>query len=754
MKSAGSPVLKDLVLLGGGHSHVAVLKRFGMRPLPGVRLTLICRDSHTPYSGMLPGLVAGHYQFDEAHIDLGPLSRFANARFYRSSATALDLSGNRVICDNRPPVPFDLLSINTGSTPDTADVPGATEAAIAVKPINAFLSRWIELETRILNHEGLFRLVVVGGGAGGIEILLSIQHRLNQILSRDQTDTLVEYHLFHCGDQILPTHNARVRRRFMKTLQSRGVTVHLGEPVTELETGRLQTLGGKTLEANEILWATDAGAPAWPREAGLDVDEKGFIKVNDRLQSTSHPFVFAAGDVASMETHRLPKSGVFAVRQGKSLERNLRHILSGRRQRPYRPQKRFLSLISTGDRFAVASRGQWCASGSALWWLKDRIDRRFMDRYNKLPDMTDPAERDSGVRDPGIELSAQSNPNAMRCGGCGSKIGASILENVLSSLPPVDRNDILIGLRDPDDAAVIEAASGTLTLHSIDSFRAPVDDPYLFGRITANHCLGDIYAMGGLPSTALAVATIPFGPEAKVADDLSQLMAGAAEVLDAADCALIGGHTSEGAELTLGFAINGTVDPSNLLRKDGLRPGDCLIITKPVGSGTLFAADMRARARRRWIDAALVHLTRSNRDSAACLREHGVRAATDVTGFGLLGHLHEMIRASNVSAILELPAIPVMDGAEDMVQAGIVSSLQSQNMEVEDNVVVATEVTQQPLYQLLFDPQTAGGLLAGVPQDRAEACLGALHALGDVRAAVIGGVVSSDGAAGKIFLNP
>ena len=196
MQKSDTPIVKDLVLIGGGHSHVAVLKRFGMKPLPGVRLTLICRDAHTPYSGMLPGYVAGHYDYDEAHIDLGALARFANARFYHSTVTGLDLREKRVICDNRPPVPFELVSINTGSTPNTSQVPGATGNVVPVKPINTFLDRWEALSDRAVSHDGPMKIAVVGAGAGGVEILLAIQHRLKNLRTAvGKSADNMEFHL-------------------------------------------------------------------------------------------------------------------------------------------------------------------------------------------------------------------------------------------------------------------------------------------------------------------------------------------------------------------------------------------------------------------------------------------------------------------------------------------------------------------------------------------------------------------------------
>ena len=387
MKKSDVPVVKDLVLVGGGHSHVAVLKRFGMDPLPGVRLTLICRDVHTPYSGMLPGYVAGHYGFDDIHIDLEALCRFAGARLFHASATRLDLSGKRVLCDSRPPVPYDLLSINTGSSPNTGNVPGATGNVVPVKPINRFLGQWEAMRDRAIGALEPLRIAVVGAGAGGVEILLAIQFRLRQLrIEAGHPADDIEYHLFSESPEILPTHSDRVRETFLQVLAARGVIVHAGAAVAEVAPGRLRTAGGAEVSADTILWVTAAGAPAWPRESGLAVDANGFIEVRETLQSVSHPDVFAAGDVAAVVDHPRPKSGVFAVRQGPPLERNLRRVLLGREPQPFRPQSKFLGLISTGDKYAVASRGAWSVRGGWVWTWKDWIDRRFMRKFNELPD--------------------------------------------------------------------------------------------------------------------------------------------------------------------------------------------------------------------------------------------------------------------------------------------------------------------------------------------------------------------------------
>ena len=781
MNAGATPIVKDLVLVGGGHSHVIVLKRFGMKPVPGVRITLICRDVETPYSGMLPGHIAGHYTHDEIHIDLGPLARFANARFYHGEVIGLDPIDRSVICRNRPPVRYDVLSIDIGSAPLTDDVPGARGVVVPVKPIGNFVDRWNAFVQRVLATEGPIRIGVVGAGAGGVEMVLAMHHGLRARLRRigGNPDRL-SFDLFMGGTQVLPCKPPRVRAAFARVLAERDVRVHVDAWIDRVTPGALHAAGltggaeagvgdaiasgagypcvlhtaaGAMHELDEVLWVTAAGAQPWLAVSGLATDESGFVAVHPTLESTSHAGVFAAGDCAAVAEHPREKAGVFAVRQGPPLERNLRRALLGRALEPFTPQRRYLSLVSTGDRYAVATRGGAVVlEGDWVWRWKDWIDRRFMRRFADLPDMEDEAKLDlpSGVA--GDDAVRELSAIAMRCGGCGAKVGATVLARVMNDLRPVVREDVLIGLADPDDAAVVETPPGKVVVHTVDSFRAMIDDPWLFGRIAANHSLGDIYAMGGEPQTALAIATVPYGIETQVEDTLRQMMTGATEVLRKAGAALVGGHTGEGAELALGFAVSGLIDRERILRKGGMRPGDRLIVTKALGTGTLLAAHMRHKARGAWIAAALDSMQQSNLAAAQCVHRHGASACTDVTGFGLLGHLVEMIRASDVDVELDLAAVPLLPGALDTVAAGITSSLQPQNLRLRHAVRDRDGVVGDPRWPLLFDPQTAGGLLASIPGDASRACLKELRSLGYAPAALIGRVVSRSNALEPITL--
>ena len=329
-----------------------------------------------------------------------------------------------------------------------------------------------------------------------------------------------------------------------------------------------------------------------------------------------------------------------------------------------------------------------------------------------------------------------------------------MLSRALGALAPIERDDVLIGLHAPDDAAVVRVPPGKAMVHTVDFFRAFIDDPYVFGKVAANHALGDIFAMGAQPQSATAIATVPPGLESKVEDLLLQMMTGAVEVLNAAGCALVGGHTGEGSELALGFAINGLIDEDlgQVMRKGGMQPGDVLLLTKPIGTGTLFAAHARGAARGRWVQEALNSMVVSNQRGAEILREHGASACTDLTGFGLLGHLVEMTRPSGVDARLDLSELPLLDGAQECVAKGIVSSLQPSNVRLRRALRNQDAFAQHPRYPLLFDPQTAGGLLASVPAGGAVACLAVLRAAGYTQAAIIGAVLPQSDALAPVVL--
>ncbi|MEH2174295.1 FAD-dependent oxidoreductase [Nostoc sp.] len=387
------PIVKNLVLIGGGHSHAIVIKMFGIKPLTGVRLILITTASETAYSGMLPGHIAGFYSHNECHIDLQPLANFAQVQLYIDTVVALDLKNNKVLCNNGLVVDFDVLSIDIGSTPAILSVSGAAEYAIAAKPVSQLLEHWYELiEGVSKNPQEPIRIAIVGGGAGGVELALSMQSRLHRILHETQQPIQnLEIHLFQRGQELMLNYHQSVRHLLQQILTDRGIKLHLGETVCKIapkthneakKVFEIKCESGLAVECNKIFWVTQASAPEWLKNAGLGTDEQGFILVEDTLQSQTHPQVFASGDIATMVNHPRPKAGVFAVRQGKPLFENLQRILLGKPLKPYKPQKQYLSLIGTGDKRAIATKGIFTLPPhKLLWHYKDCIDRRFMERF-------------------------------------------------------------------------------------------------------------------------------------------------------------------------------------------------------------------------------------------------------------------------------------------------------------------------------------------------------------------------------------
>ncbi len=703
--------MTDLVLVGGGHSQAIALRMWGMQPLPDVRLTLISNVTYTPYSGMLPGYVAGFYRYEETHIDLRRLAHFAQADFLRDEAIGLDLDQQTVICANRPPVRFDLLSLDIGSTPSVAKVKGAEKYAIPAKPVPQFLTAWQDiLNLALAQPSKPQNIIIVGGGAGGTELAFNIHHALTQKLT---STSLLSLHLVHRGDRLMEGKNSWVSRQADRLLRQRGVKVHLQQEVTEVSQQGLRCQSGLTLEG-QVIWVTQASAPTWLSESGLQTDHRGFVVVDETLRSLSHPQIFATGDIASMQHYSRPKAGVFAVRQGKPLYENWRRTITGEALQHYVPQKHHLALIGTGDQQAIATRGHFGWRCRWLWQWKDHIDRKFMTQFAELPEMQAPMG------------TAQAKPQ-MYCAGCGAKVGQDILASTLAQLDIPRGEDIILGLDQPDDAAVLKIPPDRLLVQTVDYFPSLINDPYLLGQIVSHHCLSDLYAMGASPHSVLVLASLPHGKARVQQGIFKQLLAGVVQVLQADKITLVGGHTNEGDRLGLGLTCNGLIEPDQIWRKGAVKTGQSLILTKPLGTGTLFAAEMKGQTQGHWIDGAIASMLQSNKTAATILRQHGATACTDITGFGLAGHLLEMLRPRGLSAELYLAQLPLLAGASDTLAKGLTSSLAPQNHSTEAFIDAPPNQRHKPQYEILFDPQTSGGLLAAIAPEKVSDCLRALH---------------------------
>lgn len=715
------PLTRDLVLIGGGHAHALVLRRFGMRPVPGLRITLINPGPTAPYTGMLPGYIAGHYARDELEIDLVRLARFAGARLVLDRATGLDRARRMVHLEGRAPLRYDVLSIDVGITGEL-DIPGFAEHGIPAKPLARYATAWADF---VAARPRGPRVAVIGGGVAGCELALAMAHRLRTEGIGDAAVTILESRA-----QVLGELDPGAQRRILRRMSEYGIATENGVTVEAVDAGGLRLAGGRHIESDLTIGAAGARPQDWLADTGLAVQE-GYVVVDPHLRSITDPRIHAVGDCAHLRDTPRPKAGVYAVRAAPVLARNLRAAVTGGPRRAFRPQKNFLRLISLGGKRALAQKWGVGPEGAWVWRWKDRIDRKFMDRFADLPRMaapTPPRNAASGA----AEAMAGQPP----CAGCGAKIGPGALQGALAGLAPPIRADVRAA---PGDDAAVLSLGGATQVITTDHLRGFTLDPWLLARVAAHHALGDIWAMGAAPQAALASITLPhMAPEMQQAT-LAEIMTAAQEVLRAAGADIAGGHSTLGAELSIGFTVTGLADgePVGL---DGARPGDALLLSAPIGSGTLLAAEMALQARGPWIAALWAEMTRGQGAAAAILAPLS-HAMTDLTGFGLAGHLMNMMRASGTGARLDLAAVPVFDGAEALAAAGVRSTLYAENRAALGDATLP----DTPRGALLCDPQTGGGLLAAVPEAEAKNVLERLRAAG-YRAARIGAVTEAPGA--------
>ena len=698
------PLTRDLVLVGGGHAHALVLRAWGMRPLAGARVTVIDPEPTAPYTGMLPGHVAGHYALEELEIDLVRLARHAGARLVLARATGIDRAARRVLVEGRPAIAYDVLSIDVGVTSAMPGLPGFAEHAVPAKPLGPFAARWRDFAAGPSGD-----VAVIGGGTGGVELSMAMAHALREAGASARV-TVIE------ADRALRGVGPAARDRLLGGVGALGVRLREGARVERVGPDAVHLQGAAPVPAALTVGVAGARPWGWLSETGLDTHE-GYLAVGPDL-ATSDPDVFAAGDCAHLTHAPRPKAGAYAVREAPVLHHNLRAALTGGRRRRYEPQRDYLKLVSMGEKAAVADRQGWSVSGRLLWRLKDRIDHRFIAKLRDLPAMAEP-------RPP--REAATGAVEGPLCGGCGAKVGSATLGATLAALPRPAREDVLS--RPGDDAAVLRVGGAAQVL-TTDHLRAFTEDPWLLARIAAIHAMGDVWAMGAEPQAALATILLPRMAERMQAETLREVLAAASEAFRAEGAELAGGHTTMGAEMTVGFTVTGLPrgEPIGL---GGARPGDALILTEPLGTGTLLAAEMAGRARGRDVAACLAAMQRPQGAAAAILS--GARAMTDVTGFGLAGHLANLCRASGSGARLDLEAVPLLPGAEALARAGVASTLAAAN-----RAAVEAELPDGPRTALLFDPQTAGGLLAALLPGEAEPALRRLHDAGHEAAAIVG----------------
>ena len=691
---------QQLILAGGGHTHALVLRRWAMHPeqRPAGLITLINRHSTSLYSGMVPGLIAGEYRLDEPSIDLRRLADQAGVAMVIAEITGLDLAQKQVLLNHRPAISFDQLSLDVGAETTNKE---ATQAAsgMPIKPLEPAL-QWLHHQDNLNNPNS--PIEVLGSGLSGIEIALALRRRW--------PDRPIQ----------LTVHRGQTSRWMLAALASEWIDL--------VE----QPLDQTTQSINPSLHCTGSQAPEWISASGLPCDLRKRVRTLDTLQVIGHPEIFATGDCAVIDMAPRPASGVWAVRAAKPLALNLEAACAGVILSHWKPQRHALQLVGGRQQAWAIWAGRVIGPHTLLWIWKRWLDQRFMARFNQAYQMT----------------TNNQNPT-MACRGCAAKLDAISLQGAL-------RQAGLSNLAsDPQDAAQLnrnretdQEADTVKHFQSIDGFPALISDPWLNGRLTALHACSDLWACGAKVDTVQSLITLPKLSAALKQDLLALTLAGIQSALEPQGAELIGGHTLEDRDhpnqtpvslgLQVALTVNGTVSEAMpAFAKGGLQAGDELLISRALGTGVLFAAAMLGSANPKDLDAALAQMNTSQHALVSQLQQFPIHACTDITGFGLLGHLGEMIFSSNrvrkkrqqhpIGIVLEAEEVPALNGALSLFQSGHESSLAPANRQswslldqtsescksVQLSMKNITSNSDQhlALLDLLVDPQTCGPLV-------------------------------------------
>jgi len=748
---------QEWVLIGAGHTHLHILNMWKMHPVKDVRLTCISNYHAASYSGMLPGVLAGDYDVRQMHIDLVRQCAAVGARLILGHTLGLDRKQQIVFLRDRTSLRYNQLSIGIGSVPPAVE---GAEHTLSIKPMQTFLQR---LQQRVeLTHEPnrmddsgaiKLRVAIVGGGAGGVEVAFC----LPQWIKARYPQVDLQLTIIHRDSQLGDASPTSTTQAIQRIFDQRGYDTRLNLNAVAVDANSVivesHTHERESIAADIVIWATGAVGPPLLQSLDLTKDSRGFLTTDPYLRSVDDPKIFVVGDSGSCLDSPHPKAGVYAVRQGPVLWNNLLRSHKNQPLRKWRPQSDFLSLLNTGDGRAVLTYkgatvvGRWC------WKLKDWIDRRFMDKHRcykprEMPAAVSPTWR-SLMPSVGRPNHKENLAPEMRCDGCRGKLSATVLQRVLRRLDNPTGPHVRLGVNAAEDVAAFdlnapidgEATSGAIVANrviaSVDFFSAFLDDYELVGRVAALNALSDLWAKGSWPRAALAHAIVPAGTASQQEQVLTELLAGSLTEFRRAGVPIVGGHTIEGEQTVLGFTILGSqraacaLNDQPLRLKSQLKPGDRLILTKPLGTGVLLAAHRQARCSGDDFITLLKSLLSSNMRESRIADHFQLRAATDVTDFGLLGHLSEMLQASQLCATINLDNIPLLPGACQLLAEGLESSLAPANRQAAEQLhesltLQSSDSHRFAAYCALFDPQTSGGLLLAVPAYQLEAVLHSL----------------------------
>ncbi len=695
-----------LVLAGGGHTHALVLLRWAMKSKlkPAGLITLVNQSSTTIYSGMFPGVVAGKYKIDEILIDLRSLAAKAGVTFVQAEIEGIDLKKKKLLLAGRPEIEYSSLSLNIGTKTNFHSkslIRSDEKSAVPIKPFSKALKFIIDQD---IYKDDLFAkpFVIIGSGLAGIEIAFSLRKRWPKRVIQLKVKPGIE-----------------LNKNLLKTIQD--LNIEIIHKDSNILSPVLICTGNKSFE--------------WIKDSGLPVNKNGRVLTNANLQVLHYPELFAVGDCGVIKDNYRPSSGVWAVRSALPLARNLEKKSKGLKLEKWNPQRKAIQLLDINNskkdsKAFLVWGGLMIGPYKFLSKLKELIDNKFISKFFLIND---------------VVSEMLSEEETLKCRGCAAKLAYVPLKSALKKIDSIESSK-------DDSIDIGTLVCGKSLIQSVDGFPSLISDPWLNSRLLAFHACSDIWACGGSVISAQSVINLPPLSNEVQQELLFQVLEGINSALTIQGAKLIGGHTLESRKISdeshsLGIEssliVNGTIhEKAYFWSKGGLKKGDQILLSRPLGTGIIFAAFMNGQVRPYVLDAVLKEMNKSQHQIVNCInkldnvnpQKHVVSACTDITGFGLLGHLSEMLESTNIDQLkmslepikitLDLNKIPVYSGVFELLDKGFESTLAPSNQIFLKNIDGDKNLRFELLYnddgfanssynnilKVLLDPQTCGPL--------------------------------------------
>lgn len=695
------PITNDLVLIGGGHSHLSVLMKLSKKPLNGNRITLITNEIDTPYSGMIPGYIEGIYSWRDSHIDLYRLCLKLNVRFIHAEVERVSAHEKEIYFKDRPKIKFDVLSINTGIQSNNREIKGAAKYCLPVKPISKLANNFLN---KITNFKSI---AFIGGGAGSVELALAIKKRFLNI-NQDIKITIIT------GKRgLLSTFPQKTKLTSLKTLEKFKIDIIEYKRVLEVKPKQIILSDKSLLKIDKAILSTNSMTPKWLAKSDILLTKDNYILVNKSFQ-TNYKYVFASGDVIDFNNQNLKKAGVFAVRSGKPLAINIKQFILGKKLVEYKFNKNYLALIGTSKRSAIATKYNLTFNSRFFFYLKKYIDQNFIKKFSdfKIRKKFTLEALKTDVLNIFVKHKEKitDKNDIMQCKGCAAKVPLNALKQALPK-------DIVSTSED-----AVSVPGHPELYQTVDMISSIITDPFLLGKIAANHSISDMVSVNSKITSAMMILQLPLSKTEINSRDLEQVLLGANEIFKTIDCPLIGGHTMIGKDKDpiIGFSILGQKQKKIKIMKNRrkIKTKDLLILTEKIGSGLIFAGINNYLIDSYFQIDVIKQMIKGNLNFGKISNQLNILSMTDITGFGLANHLLNLIKRDNSKTGLTIypNKIPLFEGVNECLNKDIKSSLFKSNYDIAQKDIIYKR-DKSKLDNILYDPQTVGGIAFIIPQE-------------------------------------